>query len=166
MALLKLHPRNKTLLRRDLSMVKPIETLKNRALRLLARREHSRAELKAKLLPYDENDEVDTLLDHLQEKNWLSDNRFTEEWVRQRSIRYGRQRLQYELKQKGVAAELIESSLDAYSEDELERARQVWQKKYGTPALTLQDKAKQMRFLQYRGYSWDIIRQIVEAEND
>ena len=145
-------------------MVKP-DTLKNRALRLLARREHSRAELKAKLLPYDENNEVEILLDRLQEKNWLSDNRFAEEWVRQRSVRYGRQRLQYELKQKGVAAELIASSLNAYLEDELESARQVWQKKYGTPATSPQEAAKQIRFLQYRGYSWDIIRQIIDADN-
>jgi regulatory protein len=147
-------------------VVKPTDTLKNRALRLLARREHSRAELKAKLLPYDENNEVDALLDQLQEKNWLSDHRFAAEWVRQRGIRYGRQRLKYELKQKGVAAELIESSLATNLEDELAQARGVWQKKYGTTATTLQDKAKQMRFLQYRGYSWDIIRHIIETEEE
>ena len=136
-------------------------SLKNRALNLLARREHSYAELKIKLLPYGTQEEIESLLNQLREKNWLSDERFAEAWIKQRGTKYGRQRLQYELRQKGLDTELTEESLSLYLDDELSQARAVWQKKYGTTAQTPQEKAKQMRFLQYRGYSWDIIRQIL-----
>lgn len=136
-------------------------SLKNRALRLLARREHSYVELKNKLLPHGSQEEIETLLHQLQEKNWLSDERFAETWIKQRGAKYGRQRLQHELRQKGLSAELIEQSLSLHLEDELTQARRIWERKYGHPAHTPQEKAKQIRFLQYRGYSWDIIRQIV-----
>lgn len=140
-------------------------SLKNRALNLLARREHSYAELKTKLLPYGAQEEIDNLLSQLKEKNWLSDERFAEAWIKHRGVKYGKQRLRHELQQKGVHTELISDSLDRYLEDELTQARAVWQKKYGTKAKTPQERAKQMRFLQYRGYSWDIIRQIIN-ENE
>ena len=146
-------------------MAKPTETLRNRALRLLSRREYSRAELKAKLLLYDKQAELESLLDSLQEKDWLSDKRFAEEWVRQRSLRYGRQRLQYELGQKGIEPELITASLHKYLQDEVAQARLVWQKKYGLRAISPQEKAKQIRFLQYRGYDWDIIQQILDRDD-
>lgn len=144
----------------------PKISLKNRALNLLARREHSRGELRAKLLIEDEPATIDQLLDELEAKNWQSDERFAEAWIRQRSLKYGRQRLRHELQQKGVSAELIAASLDRYLEDELTQARSVWQKKYGIKATTYEEKSKQIRFLQYRGYGWDIIRQLIDHDDD
>lgn len=144
----------------------PTMSLKNCALNLLARREHSRAELRAKLLAEAEPAEIDQLLDYLEEKQWLSDERFAEAWIRQRGLKYGRQRLRYELQQKGVAAELITESLDRYLEDELTQARSVWEKKYGKKATSYEEKAKQIRFLQYRGYGWDIIHQVLGSDED
>lgn len=141
-------------------------SLKNRALNLLARREHSRGELRAKLLIEDEAATVDQLLDELEAKNWQSDERFAEAWVRQRGLKYGRQRLRHELQQKGISTELIAESLDLYLEDELIQARAVWQKKYGIKATSYEEKSKQIRFLQYRGYGWDIIQQLIDHDDD
>lgn len=138
-------------------------SLKNRALRLLARREHSHAELKSKLFPYGTEEEIDRLLYQLQEKNWLSDERFAEAWIKQRGTKYGRQRLVHELQQKGLNDELIEQSLSLHLEDEFTQAYRIWKKKYAHLPENLAEKTKQIRFLQYRGYSWDIIRQILNA---
>lgn len=147
-------------------VAKQNESLRSRALRMLARREYSRAELKTRLLPYAGPDEIDTLLDSLQDKNWLSDHRFSEEWVKQRSTRYGRQRLQYELQHKGVNPEIIRCALDNHLEDELSKARCIWQKKFAGYADNPKDQARQIRFLQYRGFSWEIIRQVLNLDDN
>ena len=89
---------------------KPEVSLRARALQYLARREYSRAELRGKLLPYvltNENfsqpENLDTLLDDLTVRGWLSDERAATQLVRVKRSRFGTQRIAHELRQKGIA---------------------------------------------------------------
>lgn len=134
--------------------------LRERALRLLARREHSRAELVRKLAHagFAQHD-IDPLLDEFEEKNWLSDRRFAESYVADHRARAGSVKLAYDLRQRGVGETVIESVLSEHRDSELERAREVWQKKFGSTPADAAEKARQMRFLQSRGFTLDIIHQ-------
>ncbi|MES1998586.1 MAG: recombination regulator RecX [Pseudomonadota bacterium] len=141
-------------------MRKPVEkSLRSRALEALSRREHSRIELARKLAPHTDNpDELHVLLDDLQARGWLSDARYTEQVVHARQARYGSRKIAYELREQGIDDSLISASLAALKDTELERARGVWEKKFGRPPTTEQEKAKQIRFLQSRGFGWDVIK--------
>lgn len=140
--------------------------LRERALRLLARREHSRFELARKLeqAGFAAGD-IAPLLDAFEEKNWLSDRRFAESYVADHRARAGSVKLAYDLRQRGVSDTLIELVLSESRDSELERAREVWQKKFGTPPANAQDKARQMRFMQNRGFTLDIFsRALIDIE--
>ena len=135
--------------------------LRARALRLLARREHSRTELERKLSPHaGSSEELKGLLSGLKQKNQLSEERFAEERARRLSRKYGAARIRQDLKAKGVSEELIERVSPA---DELERARAILDRKYREPASSREDRAKRMRFLQGRGFSFDIIRSVLSS---
>jgi regulatory protein len=137
--------------------------LRARALRLLARREHTRQELDRKLLPHAaSSEELKGLLAGLQQKNQLSEERFAEERARQLSRKYGAARIRQDLKAKGVSEELIERVSPA---DELERARAILERKYRVPASSREERAKRMRFLQSRGFSSEIIFKLLSARN-
>ena len=140
-------------------------SLRARAMQYLARREHSRAELRAKLLPHvQEGEDVESLLDDLMNRNWLSDERTAEQVVQHGRSRFGPQRITQELRQKGIAEELISATLPDLKESELANAREVWQKKFGTLPQDAKEKAKQMRFLQSRGFGFDVIFQVLRSE--
>ena len=135
--------------------------LRARALRLLARREHSRKELERKLSPYAESSEaLDVLISELKTKSQLSEARFAEERARQLSRKYGAARIRQDLKSKGVGEELVEH---VSSEGDLERARAILERKYRQPAATRDERAKRMRFLQSRGFSFDIIFKLLSS---
>lgn len=135
-------------------------TLRERALALLARREHARAELRRKLAPHAESAaEIDSLLDELAQQRLLSDARYADMRVHVRAGRYGNARLAQELRQQGVSDEVVASTL-AEAEDELSRAHTVWAKKFTAPPTSPQERARQMRFLQGRGFSGETIRQL------
>ncbi len=139
--------------------------LRERALRLLARREHSRVELARKLeqAGFAASD-IHVLLDEFEDKNWLSDRRFAESYVADHRARAGSVKLAYDLRQRGIAADLIEDVLAVDRGSELERAREVWRKKFGAPPATPQERARQMRFLQSRGFPPKLLRQLVDQE--
>jgi len=137
--------------------------LRARALRLLARREHSCRELERKLAPHAESSEaLDVLISELKTKNQLSEVRFAEERARQLSRKYGAARIRQDLKSKGVGDELVEH---VSSEGDLERARAILERKYRQPAATREERAKRMRFLQSRGFSSDIIFRLLSARD-
>ena len=137
--------------------------LRARALRLLARREHTRQELDRKLSPHaGSSEDLKGLLAGLQQKNQLSEERFAEERARQLSRKFGAARIRQDLKAKGVSEELIERVSPA---DDLERARAILERKYRTPATTREERAKRMRFLQGRGFSFDIIRSVLSSRD-
>ncbi len=142
---------------------KPQRTLKQRAVALLARREHSRAELAQKLVAHGTPDEIAAVLDQLQSVKLLSDERFAAAFVRSRSERFGAGRLRQELRQRGVATELVEHELAAEElPSELDRARAVWQRKFESAPADAKEWAKQARFLQGRGFGSDIIRRLLK----
>ncbi|KAF0205975.1 MAG: regulatory [Gallionellaceae bacterium] len=139
----------------------------------LARREYSRAELRGKLLPHVQIDEgceaeppaaLDALLDDFTARGWLSDARAATQWVHAKRSRFGTQRITHELRQKGIAEDLIGAALPALKEGELEAARNVWQRKFGILPLDAKEKARQMRFLQSRGFSTDVIFKVLRSD--
>ncbi len=137
--------------------------LRVRALQLLTRRDYSRVELKNKLAAHAESeDEVDAVLDALQAERLLSDHRYAAQRVVARAGRYGNSRLQQELRQRGVADEDIAAALPEAG-DEAERCRAIWAKKFGRPPESAEERAKQIRFLQYRGFSGDAIRRAMRG---
>ena len=144
-------------------------SLKTRAMRYLARREYSRRELREKLRPYlqesQSEEELDTLLDELERKGYLSDERFARSRVRLRAARYGNARLAYELRSSGVSNELIDQALDDLGQSEGQRARALWSKRFGQVAQDYKERAKQMRYLLARGFSMEIARKVVQADD-
>lgn len=141
-------------------------TLRERALRFLARREHSRLELTRKLGKYAESPEqLDALLDELHSRRLLSDERYSEMRVHARAARYGNARLAQELRMQGVAEEVVEAALAA-EEDELSRARQVWCRKFGDQpeAPDAAARARQIRFMMSRGFSGETIRRVMHGD--
>jgi regulatory protein len=142
-------------------------TLRERALRLLARREHSRAELAKKLKAHAETEDgLDALLDDLSRRRLLSDERYAESRALVLSRKFGAARIALDLRTRGVDADLADQVLKAARVTEVERAREVWRKKFrGTPE-TLEERARQMRFLQSRGFSFDAIRAVIGVPDD
>ncbi len=139
--------------------------LRERALRLLARREHSRFELARKLAQAGfAHHDIEALLDEFEEKNWLSDRRFAESYVADHRARAGSVKLAYELRQRGVSDVIIEDVSSKNRDSELERAREVWRKKFGSAPADAAEKARQIRFLQSRGFTLDTIRKMLATD--
>ena len=137
-------------------------TLRERALRLLARREHSLAELAGKLRTYaGPGEELETLLEDLSRRGLLSDERYAESRAHALSRKYGAARIAHELRAKGLDKGLAEQTAKAARATEVERAREVWRRKFRVAPTTREQRAKQMRFLQSRGFSFDAIRAVV-----
>ncbi|MHB1053545.1 MAG: recombination regulator RecX [Thiobacillus sp.] len=137
-------------------------TLRERALGFLARREHSRAELTRKLETAGfAREEIGVLLDTFEAKNWLSDQRFAESYVADHRARAGSIKLAYDLRQRGVADSIIAGVLSDNRDSELERAREVWRKKFGAPPANAAEKAKHIRFMQSRGFAGEVIRRAI-----
>jgi regulatory protein len=151
---------------------KPELSLRTRALQYLARREYSRVELHGKLLPHTQQDEgcesaqpaeLDALLDDLTARGWLSDARATTQFVHAKRSRFGTQRITHELRQKGIGENLIADALPQLKETELDTAREVWQRKFGIAPQDAKEKAKQMRFMQSRGFSMEVIFKVLRS---
>ena len=138
--------------------------LKTRALRILARREHSRQELERKLAPFAESPEfLDGLLSELESRKLLSNHRFAEQRAHVLSRKYGAAKIRHDLKSKGVEGDIVAR---VSAEGELERARAILARKYPRPAKTREELAKRMRFLQGRGFSYETIYQAVQIVDD
>ena len=147
-------------------------SLRTRALQYLARREYSRAELRGKLLPHVQIDndfeqpqpvDLDALLDDLTARGWLSDARAATQFIHTKRGRYGTQRITHELQQRGISDDLIGAALPALKESELETARDVWQRKFGTLPTDTKERARQMRFLQSRGFGFEVIFKVLKT---
>lgn len=144
--------------------------LRTKALKLLSQREHSRQELRRKLQGGEDvaRAEVEALLDDLVERNWLSDARFAVAYVDANAARFGRFRLENELRERGVADDAIRDALAQLpnEDDELSRAQEVWRKKFRQPPQDAAERAKQARFMQTRGFGFDIIRKVLGGLGD
>ena len=143
------------------------KSLLARALGYLARREHSRAELQRKLAPHAESaDQLARLLDELEAKKLLSDRRFTEVMTRSRGERFGAARVKQELRARGISDPLVREAVDGLARTELQRAREVWRRKFGAPPADAAERARQMRFLAQRGFSAEVIRRVVGGKDE
>ncbi len=137
----------------------PKDTARERAIHLLARREHSQKELFIKLLQkgFPKHD-IEPALEDLQSRGWLSDIRFAESWIRHRANRgYGWLRIKAELNEKGVGSQEIEEAKASEPINWHNLALSEWRKKFKNKPSDWNEKAKQLRFLQYRGFSADDI---------
>lgn len=147
-----------------------IQLLRNKALALLARREYSRAELALKLRRLVDDEDsialIEQVLDDFRDRNWLSDERFAEQWALHRSQRYGPNRLRQELRQKGISGELLETAISEHAVDETGAARRLWERKFGTPPADQKERAKQLRFLLGRGFSTEVAYRVVGGSAD
>lgn len=142
----------------------PQSELRNRALRMLARREHTRAELAQKLSRYaEQHDDLEALIDDLARSGLVSDRRFAEHFIAAKQKRFGHLKIAHELKTKGLDAESIKRLTVASREQELDAARAVWQRKFPSPPANSAEKAKQIRFLQGRGFSSDTIYRLFKS---
>jgi regulatory protein len=138
--------------------------LKTRALRLLARREHSREELARKLSPHAESQAaLEGMLDFLVSKNLLSDERFAEQRAHVLARKFGPARIRHDLRARGIAAELAER---VCVQGELETASAILARKYRGPATSREERAKRARFLQGRGFSSEVIHRLVLRASD
>lgn len=132
---------------------RPAISVKARALRYLARREYSRAELRRKLLGPEVNvAELDAVLDDLEAKRLLSDRRYAEVLTQGKGGRYGVASLARTLAQQGVDADVAAEALEPLRANERERALDVWRRRFGEPPLDLKERARQHRFLLARGF--------------
>ena len=143
-------------------------SLKGRALRYLAGREHSRAALERKLKAHEETPgQLAQVLDDLQAKDFISEARVVESVINRRASRFGAARIKYELLNKGLGAEAVAAAVNRLKGSELERAQVIWRKKFDGPAPDAAGRAKQMRFLAARGFGGDVIRRVVaQAEEE
>jgi regulatory protein len=144
-------------------------SLRQTALNYLARREYTRIELEQKLIKkgFDQQ-KITELLNNFIEKNWLNDNRFVEAYLSSYSTQnYGYMRLRQNLRQRGVDEELINLTLGEISEEVwLERVLKIKKKRFGDKIVkTPQERAKQMRFLSYRGFTSDQIKKIINKNS-
>ena len=148
-------------------MAPPPISLKGRALRLLSGREYSRAELERKLASFEEEPgALAKALDELQAKNFINERRVLESVVHRRAAKLGSARIRQELQAKGLDPEAVAQAVQELRYTEVERAREIWRKKFGTPALDATQRAKQMRFLASRGFGGDTIHRVVSGSDE
>ncbi|WP_369538090.1 recombination regulator RecX [Leptothrix discophora] len=140
-------------------------SLKARALKLLAAREHSRAELVRKLTPHlKDGENLDAVLDELTRRGFLDEARYVASVVHRRAARSGASRIRQELQAQGIDAPQMAEALDTLQSSELARAQELWQRRYGQPPADLREAARQNRFLLSRGFSSEVVRRIVRID--
>lgn len=146
--------------------MKPVSppSLKSRALRLLAQREHSRLELERKLQVHEtEEGELASALDALQAKGFINDERVADSVVHRRAGKLGTARVRAELQAKGLDEAVVRETVEALRTTEHERALAVWQRKFGRPPADATERARQMRFLAARGFSPEVLRRVIQG---
>ena len=142
-------------------------SLKGRALKLLAAREHSRRELERKLAQHEaEPGQLKTALDELQARGFIDEQRVVESVLHRRAARLGAGRIRQELQAKGLDAERVAMAVASLKASEVERAREVWRKKFGELPADAAQRAKQARFLAARGFGGEVIRRVLRLEDD
>ena len=141
----------------------------NKAIQLLARREYSRAELATKLASFAAGQDVEPALQKLIAEGYLSDQRFTESFIRMRIGQgHGLIRIRFDLQKKGIAAELIEHALADMALDWFALALEQYQRKYRNKLMVddYKEKNKRMRYLSQRGFAFDEIQYALSAVTD
>lgn len=142
-------------------------SLKGRALKLLAAREHSRRELERKLAKHEaQPGQLKTALDELQARGFIDEQRVVDSLLYRRASRLGAARIRQELQAKGLDAERIALAVASLRASEVERAREVWRRKFAVPPADAQQRARQARFLLARGFSGESVRRVLAWDPD
>ena len=143
------------------------KALVSAALRLLSRRDYPRAEFISKLTcaEFDKAD-VEAAADWCHQQGFLNETRFAESTSRRLGAKYGAQRVAHTLRQKGVAEDEVSAAMVTLKESEPERARALWTRKFGKVAESGEEKSKQVRYLQSRGFSFAVIKQAITGADD
>ena len=142
-------------------------SLKGRALKLLAAREHSRRELERKLAQHEqEPGQLKTALDELQARGFIDEQRVVDSLLHRRSSRLGAGRIKQELQAKGLDAERVALAVASLQATEIARAREVWRKKFGVPPTDATERARQARFLAARGFGGEVIGRVLRMDED
>lgn len=137
-------------------------SLTNRALRLLARREHSAAELRRKLSQQGAADaDIDSVIAELTRRGWFSQQRFVEQLARSRAAKFGTLRIADEFRRHDIDRQLAEQYLAPLRADEAQRAQALWQRRFGVAPAAPAERAKQHRFLAQRGFSAEAIAAVL-----
>ncbi len=148
-------------------MAYPPLSLKGRALRLLSAREYSREELVRKLASHEDTPgALAQVLDELQAKDFINEQRVLESVVYRRAAKLGAARIRQELQAKGLAPQAVAEAVAQLRSTEVERARAVWRKKFGAAPVDAKERARQMRFLAARGFGGDAIRRVVAGDDE
>lgn len=139
-------------------------SLRARAMRFLGRREHSRAELRRKLAPkVAEGEDLDAVLDELAQRGWLSDARFAEHTARAKARRFGPIKLNHHLRSRGVDDDAIAAGLRAAGEQGAAQLETVWKSRFKAPPADERESARQVRFLQGRGFALEEIFRFLKS---
>lgn len=143
------------------------QSIKNKIISLLARREYSRAELYQRLKSQSQSIELlNQVLDSMAQNGYQSDQRFAESFIRQRISQYwGPKRIVFELSQKGISKTMIDQMLDEMEPDWSELAQVLANKRFDpSQKLTPKEQAKQVRYLLNHGFSYDDIKNVFRNE--
>jgi regulatory protein len=145
-------------------MARPQLSLKGRALRFLSQREHSRSELERKLAQHEEEPgQLRRILDDLQARGFIDHERVAESVLNRRAGKLGAMRIRQELQAKGLEPELVTQAVAGLRGTEVERAREIWRKKFDAIPQDASERGKQARFLAARGFSGEVIRRVLEG---
>ncbi|WP_428036181.1 regulatory protein RecX [Amphritea sp.] len=143
--------------------------VKNAAIGLLARREHSRKELLEKLGRRCAGVDLDEVLDELACNGYQSDQRFTESFIRMRVGQgQGLIKIRFELQRKGIDSDLVAASFEAANIDWFELALDMYRRKYrvALDESDFKERGKRMRFMAQRGFSPEQINYVIAAEQE
>lgn len=147
--------------------LRPGPSLKARALKLLSMREHSRLELERKLREHEKVEgELAAALDALAARGFISDERVADSVLHRRAAKLGASRVKAELQAKGLDEAVVREAVEQLRGTELERAREVWRRKFGRPPADAAERAKQMRFLAARGFSGEAVRRAIQGADE
>jgi regulatory protein len=146
-------------------------SLKVRAVALLARREYSRTELRAKLSAVgeriaDDLANLDAVLDELAAQGYLSDARFATSVVRQKSGGYSKRAIGATLKARGVTDDAAAEALAGHEIDDHDAMVVLWRRRFGNAPTNDRERARQVRFLQSRGFGLSEILKLLRAPPD
>lgn len=133
------------------------------AIRLLARRDYSRAELAQRLGRRGiARADIESALDELAAAGYLSDARYADAVVSQKSGRYGKRAIVYALKEKGISADDAAEAVKPLADhDETEDALALWRQRFGVVPVNEREKARQIRFLLARGYGLSTVLRVL-----
>ncbi|HLX30712.1 MAG TPA: regulatory protein RecX [Casimicrobiaceae bacterium] len=142
---------------------KPLASVRATAIHMLARREHSRAELSRRLVARGGDlQEIEGVLDALEREGYLSDARFAQTLVARKAERFGKRAIASAMRARGVDADAAKEALRTLADaDEWVRARSAWARRFKAPASDERARARQVRFLLARGYALSVALKVV-----